>query len=403
MNIGTPIRTSGPASLGYWLIVLSTTFSYTVNSACAPLITYTTTHDINLTASIAGTVVSSAVVTSLICMVLSGKIVDYTGPRTLCLLAEFMGALSLIAPAIICSVPMLLINRVFYGAANAAITVATTVWIVYNVSPSERGKSFAYYGVSVWVGLAVGPVISESIAQHINSQCAWGLLAIIQLISFILIFPVQGEARRKNIEETNQKDSSLGIRKKALSQCMLPCCVALIAWGIEGAITTFLVQHLSQYKIPATGLCSSSSLFGLLAMSVILCRIFTGNVPDRYGAVATTAVCMIFLGLGCILLAFSRSLLLGALSMVLIGFAYSPLYPSLTLLITQLVSSSNQSTALGIFSASTSAGYYCGAFIAGALIEHLSSPAAFLLLGFIPFLCLPALLLNNRRKDKCYQ
>ena len=400
MRVSPFIRTSGPSSLGYWLIVLSVTLSYTVNSACAPLIAYTTAHDLGSTTSTSGIIVSSAIITSLICMILTGKVTDRTGPHNICFFAEITGILALVGPAISCSIPILFANRILYGAANAVITVASTIWVAYNIPSSQKGRAFAYYGISVWIGLALGPIISETTAQSISTQYAWALLALMQTVSCLLLLPVQGTVRKNNhIEKTDHINGGLSTSVRLLRRCALPCCIALIGWGVEGAITTFLIQHLTQYGVPDTGLLSSSSLFGVLAVSVITCRILVGDMPDRHGSVITTAICMSALGWGCILLAFSHSLFLGTLSMVAIGFSYSPLYPSLTLLTTQLASKSSQSMALGIFSASTSAGYYCGAFTAGILIENLSSTVTFLLLGCLPFLCLPVLFLKKSRKE----
>ena len=368
--------THGPSSLGYWIIVIATTLSYTVNSGLTPLINRGASTELHTSSMAAGALVASATFTSLVCMVVSAPLTDRFGPRTVCAASQAIAVSALLAPILTLSIQSIIINRLLYGAGNAGITLTTTVWVTRNVPMNQRGRVFGYYGVSVWVGLAVGPVFCESVATIYGIRAAFIGLALLQSISWLLLLCVLGgpihiagksvqrlDYRRTSSfnNKTYRKNSNLWI---LATGCWIPCLLGVVSWGSEGAVVTFTMQHLQQFGIPSVGVLSSASLFIVLTVFVIAARGVFGSFPDHIGPVPIICISSVILAFGILVLAMARTLFTGAAGTALIGIGYSPMYPALALLVTQRLPLYLHSHGLAMFSASTSVGFYLGSFAA---------------------------------------
>lgn len=390
-----PYRARGTRSVGFWLVVLAATANYTVLAASAPLVARAAPDLLGASEALAGGLVSVAGLTGALCMTLVGMAAGRFGPRVVTLTSAVVALLAIGALVVGFTTPGVTAARVLYGVGNAGITVATTAWVSATTPPGERGRAFGYYGISVWVGLALGPLLAENVYASQGNVGAWAILLAVQAL-VLLAASVVARPRRPEVGSLPARPAPAPVRRGGRARLVLavawvPSLVALAAWGAQGVFTTFLVQHLESRGLPPTGLLGASSIFFVFAASVVVARLALGSVPDRLGPVLTTGVALIVVAAGLVAMAVSSSFGVAAAGAVVLGVGYAPLYPSLTLLSTTALPERERPTGIGLFSAATSLGMAAGAAGGGVLIGLWGSPAALLCVAAAQLLVLPVL------------
>lgn len=389
------LRSAGTRSAGFWVVVLAATANYTVLSASAPLLSRAVPDVLGGDEALAGTLVSVTGLTGAVCMTLAGIAASRFGPRVVTLVSAVVALVGIGALVVAFTVPGIVASRVAYGVANAGITVATTAWVSATAPAGQRGRALGYYGISVWVGLALGPVLGENLYAAAGNAAAWGGLLAVQAV-VLLAAAVVAAPPHPTGEVVGQPAAGAGATVAAprvravVTVVRAPALVALSAWGAQGLFTTFLVQHLQSRGVPATGVLAASSIFLVFAASVVAARFALGSLPDRLGPVVTTRAALVAVAVGLAVMAVAGSFGVAAAAAVLLGVGYAPLYPSLTLLSTAALPEALRPAAIGVFSAATSLGMAAGAFGGGLLIAAWGSPAALGCFALLQLLVLPA-------------
>lgn len=403
-----PRHPLGTRSAGFWLVVLAATANYTVVSASAPLITRAASDVLGAGSAVSGTLVSVTGLTGALCMTLAGVAASRFGPRAVTLLSALVAVVAIGALVVVFTVPSLTASRVLYGVGNAGITVATTAWVSATAPEGERGRALGYYGISVWVGLALGPLLGENLYAAGGNVVAWSGLLAVQAVVLLAAASVAAprapgpdDAPDAGTVATTAAGRSSGPQtsrpRVVLAVVWVPALAALSAWGAQGLFTTFLVQHLQSRGLPATGVLGASSIFLVFAGSVVAARFALGSLPDRLGPVVTARGGLALVTVGLVVTAFSASFWVAAVAAVVLGIGYAPLYPSLTLLSTTALPDALRPTGIGLFSAATSLGMAAGAAVGGVLIVAWGSAAALLCAASAQLLVLPVLRFARER------
>ena len=67
----------------------------------------------------------------------------------------------------------LIVARLVLGAGEGAVYTAGSAWIV-DLAPAERrGRVLGLYGLAVWGGLSVGPLLGELLLERRRLHAVW--------------------------------------------------------------------------------------------------------------------------------------------------------------------------------------------------------------------------------------
>ena len=87
------------------------------------------------------------------------------------------------------------------GAGEGTLFTAGSAWIV-DLAPAERrGRVIGLYGLAVWGGLSVGPLLGELLLQTSGYTAVWVFAGAMPLLGLALIceLPIRfAPARRPN-------------------------------------------------------------------------------------------------------------------------------------------------------------------------------------------------------------
>ena len=251
--------------------------------------------------------------------------------------------------------PGLIAARLVLGAGEGTVFTAGSAWIVDLAPPARRGRVIGLYGLAVWGGLSLGPLIGELILHLSGYTEVWLFTAISPLLG--ATWSPCG-CRVTFVPAAEKHVPGPLISREALRPGFA---LALASVGYA-TMAGFVVLHLG-----ARGVGHGATVFGAFAAMVVLTRLLGGDLPDRIGPARCAMVAAVVEAAGLAGIAVAHSLpvaLAGALAM---GAAFSLLYPSLSLIVVDRVAVSRRGAALGTLTAFFDAGVGFGAPLAGAM------------------------------------
>jgi MFS family permease len=318
-----------------------------------------------------GIVIGSYAATGLLLRPLAGRFADHRGRRPTVLAGSLIVAASGFLYLLPLGVPGLILARLALGAGEGTVFTAGSAWIVDLAPPERRGRVIGLYGLAVWSGLSIGPLLGELLLHASGYTVVWVFAGAAPLLGACIAarLPEPFQPRAVDGEEHHPLIAREAIRPGAA--------LALASIGYA-TVAAFVVLHLD-----ARGVGHGATVFGAFATMVVLTRLLGGDLPDRVGParVATAAALVEAVGLTTIAVAQSLAVALaGALAM---GAAFSLLYPSLSLIVVGRVPETRRGAALGTFTAFFDAGVGLGAPLAGLAAAATGYQGAFLFAALI--------------------
>lgn len=311
-----------------------------------------------------GVVIGAYAVTGLLLRPFAGHFADRHGRRLTVLLGSLAAGSAGFLYLLPLGVPGLIGARLVLGAGEGAVFTAGSAWIVDIAPPRRRGRVIGLYGLAIWTGLSIGPLIGELLLSASGYTLVW---------LFAGAVPLLGAAIALRLPDPYRPVPQAGRRPLIAREAVRPGAALALASVGYATVAAFVVLLLDSRDVG-----NGAAVFGVFAATVVLTRLIGGDLPDRIGParVATAAAGVEALGLATIALAHSFPVAVaGALAM---GAAFSLLYPSLALIVVGRVDESRRAAALGTFTAFFDAGVGFGAPAAGAAAALAGYEGAFL-------------------------
>jgi MFS family permease len=375
----------------FWLIFTTSMLSGVGNTASTPLMAHYIEQRLGGDPATAALVISLAAFASIVTMPVIGFGGDRLGYRPVVLIGASVGVLGLALVALVPTVAGAGAGRIVFGLGNSAPGTLLITWIVAITPLAERGRALSVFGVSVWLGLALGPQVGETINARFGLEAVLGTSVAVEAVCVLLMALVPSPPRPPRPAGSTGRAGGpgLGATVRAVA---LPGVLAAVAWSGEGLLIGFLVVHLQGRGLPATGATSAATVYAAFAVTVIVARLALGQLPNRIGPVRTIAVSLCLLAGGLGTLAVAHGFPVAVLGAALAGAGYAPLYPALTMMASAGLSESNRGTGIGLFAACTTVGYGGGALLGGTLAQRWSTAVAFAAIAALQVSAFPVLL-----------
>ncbi|HEU4944576.1 MAG TPA: MFS transporter, partial [Solirubrobacterales bacterium] len=220
-----------------------------------------------------GIVVGSYAITGLLLRPVAGRLADHRGRKPTVVVGSTLVAIGGFMYLLPLGVPGLIAARLVLGAGEGAVFTAGSAWIVDLAPLERRGRVIGLYGLSVWAGLSIGPLIGELVQQAAGYTPVWLLAGALPLLGAAIATRVPDPFRPS--PQIDEEDHPL-IAKEAVRP---GTALALGSIGY-GTIAAFVVLLLED-----RGVGHGASVFGAFATMVVLTRLVGGDLPDRVGPV----------------------------------------------------------------------------------------------------------------------
>ena len=239
-----------------------------------------------------GIVFASYSIASLLLRPLVGWSSDRFGRRPLLIAGAVLTVAGMLLHLVAVNVAILVAARSLLGAGEGFFLVAALAAASDLAPPNRRGEALSFLSLSLYLGVAIGPLIGEAVLERAGYDAVWLVTAAIAGLAVVLSLRTPETAPAVLAGGADRQRPPL-IHPAGL----FPGLLALLGmWGMAGFFT-FLPSHAR-----AVGLAAASPALVVYAVTVVVLRIVGARVPDRYGSsrVAMVALALSAVGLAII-------------------------------------------------------------------------------------------------------
>jgi MFS family permease len=294
---------------------------------------------------------------------IAGYLADTRGRRLVAVLGSLLAVVAGVLYFVPGGVPVLLLSRLVLGAGEGMVFTAGAAWVVDLAPEDRRGRVIGLYGLSVWTALSLGPPIGDLLYRAAGFELVWAVAVVVPLLGAFVAL---------RVPEAFRPDESPRRRSLIAPEALVPgSALALKTWGYA-ALASFIVLMLDE-----RGIGHGAAAFTAFAAMVVITRLVAGDLPDRIGALRCAFGAALVEAAGLVIIAASDSLTMAIIGAMIMGAAFSTLYPALSLHVVNQVPEDRRGAALGTFTAFFDVGMAIGSPVVGAAAALWGYEAAF--------------------------
>ncbi len=222
----------------------------------------------------------------------------------------------------------------FLGAGEGALFTGSVGWILTHTEQSRRGKVAGHFGLSMWMGLASGPMLGTAILSLSTYRGVWIAASIIPMIAWVLVASTRPEERVSSV--------GTNVRRALFPRAAwLPGASGVFSSIGYGVIAAFLVPHFA--ALDFAGQNFALVVFGVAFM---MTRFLGSGYADRFGGRRVLLSAFLIESVGLAGLYVTHVEWLAFISTALAAAGLSLLIPSVTTLVTEAADPRERTAAL---------------------------------------------------------
>lgn len=325
-----------------------------------------------------GVILAFYTIAALVIRLFAGWALDAYSRKAIYLSAYVLFSLIFIGYPVAFTVFQFIIIRFLHGLTWGTLTTSGSTISVDLIPPSRRGEGIGFFGLSMTIGMALGPMIAILITGESDYYRLFISAIIITFLGLILAQTVKIPSIKSHVPARTLNLKGL-IEKSAI-----PISInMLLVMFTYGGVISFISLYGKEI-----GINNSGPFFLILSLGIGLSRIGSGKIFDKNGPQKITIMGMIFLIIGFPLLAFFDNPLGFHLSAVVLGLGFGVIMPTYQAMINNLVSPNRRGAANSTFFTAFDLGIGFGMVGTGILSDKLGFSTTFLISSVIIFLAL---------------
>jgi MFS family permease len=315
-----------------------------------------------------------------------GTIADFVGRRRMLVIASLLFVVFSLAYGIVPWLPLVLVIAIAHGAIWSAILSSASAIMTDFIPVSRRTEGLGYWGLAPTAAIAIAPAVG----MHVH-RFGWFVLcaelAVLSALMALWAARLPGGQRATNDTPSRPRVVDLWdfrVLKTALS-------FAVVSFGY-GGITSY-VAILSRER----GIHPESLFFTVFATSVVVVRVLTAQIGDRYGPKVLLYPAFLSMPLAFALLAASqtRAQLIGAA--ILWGLGLGAAFPAFMTFVVTHTDQQFRGRTFGSVILAFDTGIGLGSIVIGAIGARWSLGTAFWIASGLSCLAIPIFLSTSRQ------
>jgi MFS family permease len=303
---------------------------------------------------------------------------DRFGRRPLLVFGGVLTIVALLFHLVVTTLPLFVVARSLLGIAEAFFFVAVVAAVSDLAPPERRGEAINIGSLAVYLGLAIGPFLGETILAlggfHVVWLAAAAMAGIATGLTLLVPETAPGALRQR---ATGERPPRTPLIHPA---GFLPGFLIMTGtWGMA-AYFAFLPLYTTQLGIGGAG-----PALALYALIVVTLRIVFAKLPDQIGAARLSAVALVgsALGLGVLgLIASPTGVYLGT-AIFATGIAF--LFPALVALAVARVDENERGTVVGTTTAFVDLSFGLSPAILGLAVGAIGFGGIFIVSAIVAF------------------
>lgn len=289
--------------------------------------------------------------------------------RRIVLAGALLVALGAVGQLLAPSVLLLAGARLVMGAGEAALFSAALPWVIKSAPGDRRGRVTGWFGLSMWAGLAIGPLLAVAASQVRGSLAVWCLVISLPVVSIVVIATTR---QRPLITPTVPVLPSSWRDLMPAGVGVPGTFLGLGAYGY-GTISALVVLYLT-----TSGMGGQNYALAIFAAGFLIFRFLGSPFIDRLGARTIGRVSAIIAAIGLLGLALASVAPLALAGAAVAGAGLSLFYPSATGMALLSTDPSRIGATAGATTSFWDLGVLCAGMISGAIADEFPGGAAFL-------------------------
>jgi MFS family permease len=340
-----------------FLLIMLATFAYFVSvGALVPTLPRFVKQVLGGSDAAVGLVIGSFAFSAIVLRPAVGRLGDTRGRRLLIVAGAGFVAVSVTAYTLAGSLTTLLLLRLVSGVGEAGFYVGAAS-VINDLAPdARRGEALSYFSLALYGGLAVGPVVGESVLELASFPTVWLVAGAFAVAAGILGLPV----RDTRLEPAERPAGGRIVHPAGLMPGVVMACSVC---GLAG-FNTFVPLYALDI-----GLEGSRAVFVTYSVIVMLIRSFGARIPDVMGPRRAAPTALGVSGLGLWIMAAwpgSEGLYAGT-ALFAVGQALA--FPALMTIAVEAAPASERAAVVGTFTAFFDLAFGGGAIGLGAVAE----------------------------------
>jgi MFS family permease len=295
---------------------------------------------LNADATGVGIAIGSFAIAALLLRPVVGWASDRFGRRPLLILGGSLTVVALLLHLVATTLAIFIVARSLLGVAEAFFFVAAVAAISDMAPVERRGEAINIGSLAVYLGLAIGPFVGETILAAAGYDAVWltsaGMAALATVLTLLVPETAPGALRQRATGERPPRSPLLH------PAGFFPGFLLLTGtWGMAGFFA-FIPLYAAEIGIGGAG-----PALALYALIVVTLRIVFAKLPDQMGPVRLSAIALVGSSVGLAILGMTGTpvgLYVGT-AVFAVGIAF--LYPALLALAVSRVSEMERGTVVG--------------------------------------------------------
>lgn len=313
---------------------------------------------------------------------------DRFGRRPLLVFGALLSIAALGLHLLVDSLPMFVVARAMLGAAEAFFFVSMLAAASDLAPPGRSGEAFNLASLALYIGLALGPPIGETVLDASGFDAVWIVAAGLTVVAAILSLAVPETAPAVLA-------AAAGETKRVRARLFHPAglfpglLVLLGTWGMAGYFA-FVPLHAKDI-----GMSGSALPLTVYAVLVVVLRLVFAKLPDQVGAarLSGTALIVATIGLAVIGIVQTPAGLVAGSAVFAFGMAF--MMPALLTLAVSRVDETERGAVVGTTSVFLDLSFGLSPAFLGAVADSAGYDGAFLISAVVAG-CGAVLLLARR-------
>lgn len=332
----------------------------------------------------AGLAVTIGSLATMVARPIAGRVADQKGARPIVMIGSILGSIGGLAHLIATNIPMLVAARLILGAGEGALFTAAIGWVLADADSTRRGKIAGHFGLSMWTGLAGGPVLGAVFLVIGGYDAVWLAACLLPIMGWLLLL----RSPRAAPPLPSGHDGRRALFPRAAWAPGISMAFASIGYGVVAA---FLVPRFLSLGLPGQEFALAT--FGAAFM---VTRFFGSPAVDHWGAPRVLILTLVVQAVGLFGLFEARDAWLVFFCTALTGAGISMLYPCLASLVTEAARPHERTAAIGSMTSAWDLGLAIGGPL-GGLVAGATNAAPFAIGGVAALIAMVLLAVPARR------
>jgi predicted MFS family arabinose efflux permease len=311
-------------------------------------------------------------IASLVVRPLAGVFSDSWGRRRVMLAGTGALVVGAVFVFLTKNAALLFFLRILQATGYAAFTTAATAMVSDLAPPERRGSAMALFGTAANVSMTTTPALVNAVLDRIQLSGAFLLSGVLAIVSLVVALQVRQETKTKR--QVFSWTDLLGVANRLL----VPAAAATLFGIAFGAFFQFLPLLTERRGLGPAGL-----VFTVYGGSIILTRLVTGRMLDRYnpGGILLAAFLLLGAGLSGFAVAGSKVYLFSATIVTAVGSGV--LHPLLISIHVGRVSPTERGRASAVFYLGFDLGIGMGAWMYSPVFQWYGITGLFLVAAVV--------------------